>query len=49
MDENAFRRENLLIQPNTYIYNLLYKESGLKNKYINFWENIFIDPKMKLI
>jgi predicted protein tyrosine phosphatase len=44
MDEKEFRIENNNIQPNPHVYNTLYVESGLRQKYQDFWtENAWKD------
>jgi predicted protein tyrosine phosphatase len=39
LDEKEFNYNNPLINPNEYILDLLTSISGLKDKYIKFWEN----------
>jgi len=48
-DEDEFRREHPAIGPNTLVYDVLSKASGLRKDYGNWWENVHIDPKYKLI
>jgi len=51
LDENLFRAENPYIAPNDHVYQLLYVESGMRQKYVDFWSdsvwmNIPIDPEI---
>jgi len=39
LNEDKFRSLNTNIQPNQYVYDLLYQESGMKKAYENFWLN----------
>lgn len=48
-DEKIFRYEHKAISPNTLVYDVLSKVSGLRKDYGNWWENVHIDPKYKLI
>jgi len=38
MDENALRKEHPHAHPNAYVYDLLYRVSGMRDDYIRFWE-----------
>jgi len=49
MNEKEFRKEHPAIGPNTLVYDVLSKASGLGKNYGNWWENVHIDPKYKLI
>jgi len=44
--EQYFRRHNKYILPNPYVYDLLSKESGLKGKFVNFWERVEVHPQI---
>lgn len=47
MNEKEFRKENRVLSPNSLVYDILYKESGLRGNYKKWWENIPIDPKIR--
>lgn len=52
LNESLFRIENPNIQPNPYVYGTLYRESGLRKSYEDFWtidawKNIPIDPDIE--
>jgi len=38
IDEKIFRTNNSLINPNPYVYDLLYRVSGMRDDYVRFWE-----------
>ncbi len=47
MDENEFRKEHRNIGPNTLVYDLLIRESGMRGEYQKWWEDYGkIDPRI---
>lgn len=48
MDEKEFRKEHRFIGPNTLIYDLLIKESGMRDDYQKWWDDYGkeIDPRI---